>query len=64
MSLNRLVHWKVAFQSLTEDEISKAISPLNSIKSTGPNSIPNKILKFLQVQISKHLTLIKKLTNV
>ena len=43
---------------ITEGEISKIISSLNSSKSTGSNSILTKILKLLQVQISKHLTYI------
>ena len=34
---------------ITEAEISKIISSLNSTKSTGPNNIPMKILKLLQV---------------
>ena len=41
---------------ITEDEIFKIISFLDSSKSTGPNNIFTKILKPLQVQISKHLT--------
>ena len=50
------IHESIILSQITEDEISKIISSLNSSKSTGPNSIPTKILKLLQVQISKHLT--------
>ena len=50
------IHESIILSQITEDEISKIISSLNSSKSTGPNSIPNKILKRFQVHISKHLT--------
>ena len=50
------IHESIILSQITEDEISKIISSLNSSKSTGPNSIPTKILKLLQVQVSKHLT--------
>ena len=50
------IHESIILSQITEDEISKIISSLNSSKSTGSNSIPTKILKLLQVQISKHLT--------
>ena len=50
------IHESIILSQINEDEISKIISSLNSSKSTGPNSIPTKILKLLQVQISKHLT--------
>ena len=50
------IHESIILSQITEDEISKIISSLNSSKSTGPNSISTKILKLLQVQISKHLT--------
>ena len=46
----------IILSQITKDEISKIISSLNSSKSTSPNSIPTKILKLLQVQISKHFT--------
>ena len=42
----------IILRQITEDETSKIISSLNSIKSTGPNSIPTKILKLLHVQAS------------
>ena len=41
---------------IPEDEIFKIISSLNSSKSTGPYSIPTKILKPLKVPIPKHPT--------
>ena len=50
------IHESIILSQITEDEISKIISSLKSSKSTGPNSIPIKILKLLQTQISKHLT--------
>ena len=50
------IHESIILHQITEDEISKIISSLNSSKSTDPNSIPTKTLKLLQVQISKHLT--------
>ena len=50
------IHESILLSQITEDEISKIISSFNSSKSAGPNSIPTKILKILQVQISKHLT--------
>ena len=36
-------------------EINLMISPLNSDKSTGPNSLPTKILKLWKNEISAHL---------
>ena len=36
-------------------EVNLIISSLNSDKSTGPNSLPNKILKLLKNEISTHL---------
>ena len=50
------IHESIILSQITEEEISKIISSVNSSKSTGPNSIPTKILKLLQVLISKHLT--------
>ena len=50
------IHESIILSQITEDGISKIIFSLNSSKSTGPNSIHTKILKLLQVQISKHLT--------
>ena len=50
------IHEYIILSQITEDEISKIISSLNSSKSAGPNSIPMKILRLLQVQISKDLT--------
>ena len=50
------IHESIILSQITEDEISKIISSLNNSKSTGPNSISMKILKLLQVQISKHFT--------
>ena len=50
------IHESILLSQITEDEISKIISSFNSSKFAGPNSIPTKILKILQVQISKHLT--------
>ena len=50
------IHEYIILSQITEDEISKIISSLNSSKSTAPNSIPIKILKPFQVQISKHFT--------
>ena len=50
------IYESIILSQITEDENSKIISSLNSSKSTGPNSIPTKTLKLLQVQISKHLT--------
>ena len=50
------MHESIILSHTTEDEIPKIISSLNSSKSTGPNSIPTKILKLLRVQISKDLT--------
>ena len=38
-----------------ENEINLIISSLNSDKSTGPNSLPTKILKLLTNEISTHL---------
>ena len=43
-------------------EIDAIISSLNSNKSTGPNSIPLKILKLTQNEISQHLVHIVNLT--
>ena len=51
----------IILSQITEDELSKIISFFNRSKPTSPNSIPTKILKLLQVQISKHLTYIFKL---
>ena len=45
-----------------KDEICKIISSLNINKSCGPNSIPTKILHFVQDQISKHLATICNLS--
>ena len=42
------IHESIILGQITEDEISKIISSLNSSKSTGPNSIPTKILKLFQ----------------
>ena len=50
------IHESIILSQITEDQISKIISSLNNSKSTGPNSIPTKILKLLQDQILKHLT--------
>ena len=50
------MHESIILTQITEDEISKIMSSLNSGKSTGTNSIPTKTLKLLQVQILKHLT--------
>ena len=36
-------------------EVNIIISSLNSNKSTGPNSLPTKILKLLKIEISTHL---------
>ena len=36
-------------------ELNLIISLLNSNKSTGPNSLPTKILKLLKIEISTHL---------
>ena len=36
------IHESIILSQITEDEISKIISSLNSSKSTGPNSIPTK----------------------
>ena len=43
-------------------EIDAIISSLNSNKSTGPNSIPLKILKLTQNEISQHLAYIFNLS--
>ena len=43
-------------------EVNLIISLLNSNKSTGPNSIPTKILKLLKNEISTHLADIFNLT--
>ena len=45
-----------------KEEICKVISSLNINKSCGPNSIPTKILHFVQDQISKHLATICNLS--
>ena len=46
-----------------KEEISKIISSLNiKNKSCGPNSIPTKVLHFVQDQISKHLATIFNLS--
>ena len=37
------IHESIILSQITEDEISKIISSLNSSKSTGSNSIPTKI---------------------
>ena len=50
------IHESIILSQIIEDEIFKIISSLNSSNSTCPNTIPTKILKLLQVQISKHLT--------
>ena len=52
------IHESIILSQITEDEISKIISSLNSSKSTGPNSIPTKISKLLQVQTSNFMLLI------
>ena len=41
-----------------KEEICKIISSININKSSGPNSIPTKILQRVQDQISKHFTTI------
>ena len=48
--------------SANKKEIYKVISSLNSNKSCGPNSIPTKVLHFLQDQISNHLATICNLS--
>ena len=40
------------FQAITSDEIKKTIIELDLNKSTGPSSIPNKILKLISSEIS------------
>ena len=45
-----------------KEEIYKIISSLNSNKSSGPNSIPAKVLHLLQNQISNHLATICNLS--
>ena len=57
------IYESVILSQITEDEFVKIISSLNSAKSTGPNSNPTKILKLLQVQMSKHLTDIFNLSS-
>ena len=57
------IHESVILSQITEDEFVKIISSLNSAKSTGPNSNLTKILKLLQVQMSKHLTDIFNLSS-
>ena len=47
------------FITLTDGtEVSKSISSLNQYKSDGPNSIPNKILKLLNKDISDQLAIL------
>ena len=58
------IHESIILCQITEDEISKIISSLSSSKSTGPNSIPTKILKLFQVKILKHLTDIFNLSKL
>ena len=48
--------------STNKEEIYKIISSLNTIKSCGPNSIPTKVLHFLQDQILNHLATICNLS--
>ena len=36
-------------------EVNLTVSSLNSDKSTGPNSLPAKILKLLKIEISTHV---------
>ena len=48
--------------STNKEEIYKIITSLNSNKSCGPNSIPTKVLHYLQDQISKHLATICNLS--
>ena len=45
-----------------KEEIYQILSSLNSNKSCGPNSIPTKVLHFLQDQISNHLATICNLS--
>ena len=45
-----------------KEEICKVISSLNINKSCRPNSVPTKLLRLVQDQISKHLTTICNLS--
>ena len=45
-----------------KEEICKVISSLNINKSCRPNSVPTKLLRLVQDQISKHLTIICNLS--
>ena len=57
--LNKFHHLneKLLFIAPTDThEVNLIISSLKSKKSTGPNSLPTKILKLLKNQISVHLT--------
>ena len=45
-------------------ELNLMMSLLNSNKSTGPNSLPTKILKLLKIEISTHLADIVNLSLV
>ena len=44
--------------STNKEEIYKLISSLNTNKSCGPNSIPTKVFRLLQDQLSNHLATI------
>ena len=48
--------YSIAFSPTTPDEINKIITSFSPSKSTGPNSIPVKILKLLNQDFSKQIS--------